>query len=43
MCGCFSIGFIYFMLEGKNLLGCTNLFFPKKYEKNDKILLECFQ
>ena len=30
------------MLKGKSLLGCTNLFSPKKYEKNDKILSKYF-
>ena len=43
MCGCFSIGFIDFMLKGKSLLDYTNLFFPNEYEKNDKITLKCFQ
>ena len=54
MCGYFCIGFIYFMLKGKILLDYTNLFSPNdkkrrrmrrmiKYEKNDKIILKCFQ
>ena len=34
MCGYFCIGFIDFMLKGKNLLDCTYLFPPNKYEKN---------
>ena len=38
MCAYFYIGFIYFMIKGKGLL-----FFPNKYEKNDKIILEYFQ
>ena len=42
MCGYFSIGFIDFMLKGKSLLDCTNLFSPNKYEKNDKIILKYF-
>ena len=42
VCRYFSIGFISFMLKGKSLLGCTNLFSPKKYEKNDKILSKYF-
>ena len=43
MCGYFCIGFIDFMLKGKGLLEDANLFFPKEYEKNDKITLKCFQ
>ena len=31
----FCIGLIDFMLKGKSLLDCTNLFSPKNYEKND--------
>ena len=42
-CGYFSTGFIDFMLKGKSFLGYTNLFSPNKYEKNDKIMLKCFQ
>ena len=30
------------MLKSKNLLDCTNLFSPNKYEKNDKIILKFF-
>ena len=40
MCGCFCIGLIDFMLKGKSLLNYTNLFYPNKYEKNDKIILK---
>ena len=36
MCRYICIGFIDFMLKGKNLLGYTNLFSPNYYEKNDK-------
>ena len=43
MCGYFCIGFIGFMLKGKNLLDYTNLFSPNEYEKNDKIVLKHFQ
>ena len=39
----FCIGFIDFMIKGKNLLDYTNLFSPNDYEKNDKIILKCFQ
>ena len=37
MSGCFSIGFIDFMLKGKNLLEYTNLFSPNEYKNNIKI------
>ena len=43
VCGYFCIGYIYFMLKGKSFLHYTNLFSPKKYEKNDKIILKSFQ
>ena len=39
----FCIGFIDFTLKGKSLLNYTNLFSPNDYEKNDKIILKCFQ
>ena len=39
----FCIGFVYFMLKGKNLLDYTNLFSPNEYERNDKIILKYFQ
>ena len=32
----FCIHFIGFMLKGKSLLDCANLFSPSKYEKNYK-------
>ena len=38
MHGYFFIGFLDFMLKAKTLLEYTNLFFPNKYKKNDKIL-----
>ena len=38
MCGYFCIRFIDFMINGESLVDQTNLFSPKKYEKNDKIL-----
>ena len=37
MCGYFCIGFIEFMLKGKSLLECKNLFSPNEYKKNDKL------
>ena len=43
MCGYLCIGFIDFMLKGKSLLEYTNLFSPKKYETNDKIIVTYFQ
>ena len=39
----FCIGVIDFMLKGKRLLDCTNLFSPNDYAKNDKIMLKQFQ
>ena len=41
--GYFCIVFIDFLLKGKRLLDYTNLFSPSDYEKNDKIMLKCFQ
>ena len=43
MYGYFCIGFIDFMLKGKRFLDYTNLFSPKDYEKNVKIILKYFQ
>ena len=37
MCGFCCIAFIEYMLAGKTLLYCTNLFSPNDYKKNDKI------
>ena len=42
MCGCFCIGFINFMLEGKTLTEYTNPFLPNNFKKNDDIILNCF-
>ena len=36
MCGYFCSGFIDFMLKGKSLLECTNLFFSNQYKKMTK-------
>ena len=33
MCGCFSIGFIDFMLAGKTLTEFTNPFSPNNFKK----------
>ena len=43
MCGYFCIGFTNFVLKGNGFLGYTNSFFSKKYEKNDKIMLQYFE
>ena len=43
MCGYFCIGLIDFILKGKSLLDCRNLFFPNYYEKNDEIILKYFK
>ena len=43
MCGYFCVGFIDFMLKGKNSLEYKNLFSSNEYKKNDKIILKYFQ
>ena len=43
MCGCYCIAFIEYMLAGKALLDCTNLFSSNDYKKNEKILHRCFK
>ena len=43
MCQCFYIGFIDFILKGKNLSDYTNLFFRNEHEKNEKVILKYFQ
>ena len=40
ICGYFCIGFIDLMLNSKGLLDYTNLFHPREYEKNEKIILK---
>ena len=42
MCGYFCIGFIDFMLAGKNLTEYTNLFSPNNFNKDDDIILNYF-
>ena len=42
MCGFYCIAFIEYMLVGKILLDCTNLFTPNDYKKNDKIIYKYF-
>ena len=38
MCGYFCIEFINYMLKGKTLLDCTNLFSPNDFKKNDQVI-----
>ena len=40
VCGYFHIGFIDFMLKGRNLPDYTNLFSPNDYEKIDKTIIK---
>ena len=42
MCGYFCIGFIDFMLAGKNLTEFTNLFSPNNFKETDNIILYYF-
>ena len=43
MCRYFCIEFINYMLEGKTLLDCTNLFSPNDFKKNDQIIKRIFK
>ena len=43
MCGYICIGFIDFKLKSKSLLDYKNVLSPNNYEKNDKLILKCFQ
>ena len=43
MCGYFCIGFIDFVLAGKNLTDYTNLFSPHNLKKEDHIILSYFK
>ena len=43
MCGNFCIGFIDFMLAGKNLTDFTSLFSLNDFKKNDSIILSYFK
>ena len=43
MCGYFCIGFIDFMLVGKNPTDFTSLFTPYDFKKNDDIILSHFK
>ena len=42
MCLCFCIGFIDFMLKGKNVTDYTNYFSANNFKKNDDIILNYF-
>ena len=42
MCLYFCFEFIDFMLKRERLLDYTNLFSPKEYEKNNRIILKYF-
>ena len=43
MCGYFCIEFINYMLKGKTLLDCTNLFSPNDFKKNDRVIKRIFK
>ena len=43
MCGYFCIGFIDFMLAGKQLTDFTSIFSPYDFEKNDDVILSYFK
>ena len=43
MCGYFCIGFIDFMLAGKNLTDFLNSFSPDDFKKNSDIILSYFK
>ena len=42
ICVYFCIKFIDYMLLDKKLTYFTNLFLPKNFKKNDKVILNCF-
>ena len=42
MCGYFSIGFIDYMFNGKNLTDYTYLFSPNNFKKNYDLILNYF-
>ena len=43
MCGYYCIEFINYMLKGKTLLDCANLFSPNGFKKNDQIIKRIFK
>ena len=43
MCGYFRIGFISFVPKGKRLTDFTDLFSPKNFKDNDKIILKIYK
>ena len=42
MCEFYCIAFIEYMLSERTLLDYNNLFSPKDFKKNDKIIYNCF-
>ena len=43
ICGYFCIGFIDYMLAGRSLIDFSSLVSPYDFEKNNKIVLDCFE
>ena len=43
MCGYFCIEFINYMLKGKTLLDYTNLFSPRNFKTNDRVIKRIFK
>ena len=43
MCGFYYIAFIEYMIAGKTLVDCTNLFSPNDYQMNDKMIYKYFK
>ena len=43
MCDYFCIGFIDYMIKGKDLIDFTNLFSPNDFDKNDCIIIRYFK
>ena len=43
MCGYYFIRFTKIMRKSESLLDYANLFYPNKYENNDKLTLKYFQ
>ena len=43
VCGYYCIEFINYMLKGKTLLVCTNLFSPNDFKNNDQVIKRIFK
>ena len=43
MCGYYCIEFGNYMLKGKTLLDCTNLFSSNDFKKNDRVIKRIFK